>query len=463
MRQEPVEGEGIPQTAHSPESEEVRRKKGLTALRAATLGFFVDMYDVYLPVIALAPALVYFTPDNLSTTAQTTLFYTIFAVSLVGRPLGALVFGPLGDRIGRRKTTIISAAGFTVCTGLIAVLPGYGTWGLVPIVLLILLRLVDGMFLGGEYTAANPLAMEYAPRARRGLYGSIINTGYPAALAVITVITIVTLKLFPAGSAGSAYAVWGWRIPFVIGFFLSAGVFLYYLKSVPESEMWLKAEKPSKPLRDLFSGSNARSLGQIFVVMTGAWLTLNAVAGAVPGVLKTTLGVSPGWTNVVVLVGALVGVVLFPIMGMVGQRYGRRQTLIVLGLLNVVVTPVLYAIAVSSGFRSLGQLIVLLGVVQVSTLVVWSIVTAYITESFPTSVRASGYGIGYSLAAILPAFYSYYMLGLANMMPYKYTQIVVLAVGGLFLAFGAYIGPDNRHEDLGEVGPLESQRIPLRP
>lgn len=134
--------------------------------------------------------------------------------------------------MGRRKTTIISAAGFTVCTGLIEVLPGYGTWGLVPIVLLIVLRLVDGMFLGGEYTAANPLALEYAPRAHRGLYGSIINTGYPAALAVITVITIVTLKFFPAGSAGSAYAVWGWRIPFVIGFFLSAVVFLYYWKSV---------------------------------------------------------------------------------------------------------------------------------------------------------------------------------------------------------------------------------------
>jgi MFS family permease len=435
-----------------PESDDVRRKKGLTALRAATFGFFVDMYDVYLPVIALAPAIVYFTPPELSSTAQATLFYVIFAVSLIGRPLGALFFGPLGDRIGRRKTTIISAAGFTVCTGLIAILPGYEAWGLVPAVLLVVLRLADGIFLGGEYTAANPLAMEYAPRTRRGLYGSIINTGYPLALATITILTIVTLQVFPAGEPDSAYAVWGWRVPFVIGFFLSLGVFVYYWKSVPESEMWIKAQETvgeTKPLRELFSGSNARALAQVFVVMTGAWFTLNAVAGAIPGVLKTTMGVSAGWTNIVILVGALLGVVLFPVFGVLGQRYGRRQILIALGVVNVVVTPPLYVVAVASGGDDLLTLVLLLGVVQIATLVIWSIVTAYITESFPTSVRASGYGIGYSLASIIPAFYAFYMLGLDTFMPYEYTQVVVLALGGVCLAVGAYMGQDQRHKELG--------------
>ena len=430
-----------------------RRKKGLTALRGATFGFFVDMFDVYLPVIVLAPAIVYFTPNDLPNNVQTTVLYMVFAVSFVGRPLGALVFGPLGDRIGRRKTTIVVAAGFTVCTGLIAILPGYDAWGFLPIVLLIILRLLDGMFLGGEYSAANPLAMEYAPRSRRGLYGSIINTGYPLALAAITILTILTLQVFPSGTSDSAYSVWGWRIPFIIGFVLSAGVFFYYLKSVPESELWIKAEKGVKPLRELFSGTNGRALAQVFVVMTGAWLTLNAVAGTVPGLLKTTLGVSSEWTNIVVVVGALVAVVLFPVMGVLGQRYGRRGALIILGLLNLIVTPVLYVLAVNGGGSSLIQLIILIGLVEVATVLVWSIVTAYITESFPTSVRASGFGIGYSLAAILPAFYSYYMLGLANFMPYEYTQVVVLALGGLLLVLGALIGKDNRQYEMGQPVP----------
>jgi MFS family permease len=436
-------------SAPTGESEEVRKKKGLAALRGATFGFFVDMYDVYLPVIVLAPALVYFIPDDLTVTTQTTIFYMIFAVSLIGRPLGSLIFGPMGDRVGRRRTTIIVAIGFTICTGLIAILPGYDAWGYTPLVLLLILRLLDGMFLGGEYTAANPLAMEYAPTKRRGLYGAIINTGYPLALVAITVITMITLQVFPPGSATSAYAVWGWRIPFIIGFVLSAGVVVYYIKSVPESELWLKAEKNTKPLRDLFSGTNLRSLGQVFIVMTGAWLTLNAVAGTIPGLLKTTLGVSSTDTNVVILVGALIGVALFPIMGMLGQRYGRRRMLIILGLVNIVVTPVLYSMAVNIGDSSLLQLVITLGVVQVATLLVFSIVTAYITESFPTAVRSSGYGIGYSLAAILPAFYSYYMLGLANFMPYEYTQIGVLVVGGIFLLVGAVMGKDKRHHELG--------------
>jgi MFS family permease len=216
--------------------------------------------------------------------------------------------------------------------------------------------------------------------------------------------------------------------------------------------MWLKAQKTAgetQPLRELFSGTNARALGQVFIVMTGAWLTLNAVAGAVPGVLKTTMGVSAGWTNIVVLVGALVGVVLFPLFGVLGQRYGRRQILIALGVVNIVVTPPLYAMAVASGGDDLLTLVLLLGVVQIATLVIWSIVTAYITESFPTSVRASGYGIGYSLASIIPAFYAFYMLGLGTFMPYEYTQIVVLALGGVCLAVGAFLGKDQRHKELG--------------
>ena len=440
-------------TDGSPSRDAETRRKGKLALRGATFGFFVDMFDVYLPVIVLAPAIVYFTPSNLSSTAQTTVLYMVFAVSLIGRPLGALIFGPLGDRIGRRKTTIIVAAGFTICTGIIAVLPGYDVAGFLPIIVLIVLRLLDGMFLGGEYSAANPLAMEYAPTSRRGIYGAIINAGYPLALAVITILTILTLQVFPAGTTTSAYSVWGWRVPFVIGFALSAGVFFYYLKSVPESELWVKAAKGATPLRDLFSGTNARSLAQVFVVMTGAWLTLNAVAGTVPGLLKTTLGVSPEWTNIVVVSGALVAVVLFPFMGALGQRYGRRRALIILGLLNVIVTPVLYIMAVNSGKSSLLQLVILIGLVEVFTLLIWSIVTAYITESFPTSVRASGYGIGYSLAAILPAFYSYYMLGLASFMPYQYTQVIVLALGGILLVVGALLGRDNRHYDMGHPVP----------
>src|SRR5690625_2074550 len=137
------------------------------ALFAGIGGFFVDMFDVYLPAIALALAAVYFLPEDASEIKQATFAALVFAVSLVGRPLGSLIFGSLGDRVGRRRTTIIVAIGFTVCTGLIALMPGYTTFGFAGAIVLVVLRLLDGVFLGGEYTAANPLAMEYAPRQDR--------------------------------------------------------------------------------------------------------------------------------------------------------------------------------------------------------------------------------------------------------------------------------------------------------
>src|SRR6516162_11059671 len=138
------------------------------AVQAACFGFFVDMFDVYLPIAVLAPALTYFVPAGLSGTTQATIFYVVFAVALIGRPLGALVFGYFGDRLGRRQTTLVSVAGFAVVTLLIALLPGYEVWGGFAIAALIVLRLLDGIFIGGAYTAANPLAMEYSPKHKRG-------------------------------------------------------------------------------------------------------------------------------------------------------------------------------------------------------------------------------------------------------------------------------------------------------
>jgi MFS family permease len=141
------------------------RKPGLTAkaappeliarraVQAACFGFFVDMFEVYLPIAVLAPALVYFVPGGLSGAAQATLFYVVFAVSLIGRPIGAAIFGHFGDRMGRRRTTLISVAGFGIATLLIAALPGYQAWGHSAFVVLILLRLLGSVFIGGEYTA----------------------------------------------------------------------------------------------------------------------------------------------------------------------------------------------------------------------------------------------------------------------------------------------------------------------
>jgi MFS family permease len=430
-------------------SESQKIKVGQRALRAAFMGFFVDMFDVYLPVVALGPAISYFEPATLSPALQSTLYYIVFALSLVGRPIGATLFGHYGDKVGRRRITLLSMGGFALVTLTIGLLPGYQTWGAGSISLLILLRLVDGIFLGGEYTGANPLAMEYAPKQSRGTWSAIIQAGFPVAMAAMSLITTGLLRIFPAGGIDSPYVRWGWRIPFFLGALLAGGVFLYYLRKVPESSVWASAEKSKSPLKELFRGDNFRCLLQVFLLMSGIWFTLNAITSILPGVLLTIRHVS----NVVVtnaqLVANIVLIAVFVPVGVLGQKFGRRVILTAFGLAACTLGPFLYFVLVRSGYRSPAELIALVTGVNLCATPVWAVITAYITERFPTSVRASGYGVGYSAATIIPAFSSFYMLGLeALRVPYAYTEIVILALGGVLLLAGALSGPETKHVDI---------------
>jgi MFS family permease len=425
------------------------RRAGHRALLAAFLGFFVDMFDVYLPVVVLGPAMGYFQPGTLSPALQSTLFYTVFAVSLMGRPAGAALFGHLGDRIGRRKVTILSMAGFALVTLAIGLLPGYEQWGLASIAALTCLRFVDGVFLGGEYTGANPLAMEYAPKEKRGQWSAIIHTGFPLSLTVMSLLTIGLLRGFSSGSLHSAYALWGWRIPFYVGSLFAFGVLLYYVRCVPESRVWSSAEKVKSPLAELFRGANRRIFAQVFLFMTGIWFMLNAAISILPGVLLTLRHVNSLTVACAQLVASLVLALTQIPLGILGQRMGRRPFLALFGLAGWTVGPASYYLLVRSGYRNTAELMVLVTLVVFCAMSAWANITAYLSERFSTGVRASGYGVGYSAAIILPAFSSMYMLGLRRLgIPYEFTQVVILALGGVLTMMGALAGPETRDVDI---------------
>jgi MFS family permease len=417
------------------------------AVRGAYFGFFVDMFEVYLPIAVLAPALGYFIPAGLGAATKATIFSVVFAISLMGRPIGSMIFGHYGDRLGRRRITLISVAGFAIATLLVAALPGYQSWGGASIAALLILRFVDGVFIGGEYTAANPLAMECSPKEKRGLNAALIHVGYPAALVCVSLLTALMLRLAPGGDANSAYALWGWRIPFVAGALLAGALFLYYYLSVPESEVWRSSKKSASPLKQCLAGADLRRLVQLVIVMSGAWLTLDATVAALPGVINTVLGVKSPDVNTGVLIGAAISMPILPIVGVVSQKFGRRPTLIVLGLFSLVPASALYYLLMAGAYRDSAMLVGLVALILVLTIPVWAVITPYLSESFRTEIRSSGYGLSYSLATILPGFYSFYMLGLAKFMPYEFSPIVLLAAGGLMVSLGAFAGPETKHVD----------------
>lgn len=420
-----------------------------TKRRSATLGAFfaefVDMFDIYLPTVILTPALTYFQPASPSPGLAGIMTSLVFVTTLIGRPVGAAIFGAMADRTGRRAATIASVSGFGIITLLIAFLPGYSTIGIASYWLLITLRFLDGVCLGGGYTGALPLAMEYSPKERRGLLGGVILAAFPLAYIVINLVGLASFALFPLAGPDSPYAVWGWRIPFVLGALLAGVLVLYYVRNVSESEIWEKSEKKSFPLRTVFQGSSGRSFLQVFLMMTGFWLTHNLVTLYLPTtVLHTFLKLSGTQLTLTLMIAYACLVFSYIGSGIIGQRIGRRRFFIILGVAIATVGAGLLALLVTRTSLPFVLLVPLVCVFSILVTAPWGVVLPYINERFHTDVRASGFGLGFSVSVIIPSFYAFFMAGLGNLMPYALTSVVLMVIGGVLGAGGAFAGPETK-------------------
>lgn len=420
------------------------------AIRGAFLGFFIDMIDIYLPIICLAPAMVYFLPKDLSATTTNTLYYVTMVLTLLGRPVGSVIFGHFGDKLGRKKSSLISVAGFSVVTLIIGFLPGYQTLGLGAIGILLACRFIDGIFLGGQYSTAVPLAMEYAPKHKRGFYGGVIQAGFPVAYILVSVITSFMLKFMPANGLNSPYVQYGWRIPFFAAFIISIVYFWYYNKSIEESKKWEQTEKVKIPLVEVFSGESLRNFLQVFVLMNGLFFLANSILFSIPGILINILKMPALMVTNVMMGVYVVDLVAYLSGGALSQIIGRRRLFIITGVLSCTILPYLYYLTIKYG-TTMGPFLLF---ICISILIAitfggsFAFTMPYINERFKTSIRSSGFGMGYSFGVIIPSFYSFYMLALKNIMPYEYTQIVLQVIGGVLTVIGAMMGPETKDVDL---------------
>ena len=358
---------------------------------AGFIGFAVDFFDIYLPVLVLAPVIKYFEPKHLSSAATTTIYYFTIAATLLGRPCGAVIFGHWADRIGRRMTTMISIAGFGILTALIAFLPPYSIVGVWSLVMLIAIRFIGGIFMGGEYTSNNTLALEMVPKERRGFVGGLIQGAYPIGFALTTVLATIMLSV----TTKEQYYLWGWRIPFLVGGALALAFLLYY-RLVPESTLWEASEKSTAPLKEVTSGWHLRTLGQIFLMMTGFWL-IGQPSNVLPQIMIQHLHLSSRMTSNTFLVSSIVLFFGFVGYGVLSQMIGRRRAIVLGSVVALVGGAAHYYGTIAHGLSGGAPLgtAVLAGAFNAVALAPWGIATVYICERFPTHVRASGYGIGY--------------------------------------------------------------------
>lgn len=421
------------------------------AIWGAFAGFFVDSFDIFLPVIVLAPAAVYFFSPEIPASAVAILSAMVFVVTLIGRPIGAIIFGSLADRVGRKRMTVIAVTGFGVLTMLIGLLPGYEQWGIMAIVVLIVLRLLDGIFLGGEYTAANPLAMEYSPKQKRGFYGALIQSGAALAFAATSLLTLVLLLMIPAGDLNSPYVQWGWRIPFFIGAAMAFALAIYYAYFVDESEMWQESAKAGHPLKTVLGRDNLPHFLQVFVLMNGFWFLLYALTGNIPRLLASEVGLSSARVTIVTSVAWIAIAISFMIAGVLSQRIGRRMCFILTGAIAATAGTFFYYLLISTNGENFLMVVILAAITAGVVFAAGGLPTVYITERFRTDIRASAFGLAYSLAIIPPSFYAFYQAILQNIMPAQYTVLVLVAVGGVLIVIGAALGPETKDVDFKPV------------
>lgn len=375
----------------------VRTKSKTGRLAAASsIGTALEWYDftVYNIMAALVFNHVFF--PSFDPLVGTILAFSTYAVGYISRPLGGFVFGHLGDVAGRKAVLIITLVIMGVTTALMGLLPGYAVWGIWSPVLLVALRFVQGIALGGEWAGAVLLSMEHGDANKRGRNASFAQVGPSCGTLIGTgFITLVTVMM-----SADQFQAWGWRIPFLLSLVLV--VFgLWLRRGVEETPTFVAMQEQEKtthtPLKEVFvnypkqlfiaGGSRIGSdvLYALVVVFTLTYVT-------------TVLQLPRPLALMATMLGAIVNAITVPMFGALSDKWGRRPVYIT-GALLAVVWSFLFFVLLDSSHPVLIVLAVIGGLLIHAMM--YGPQAAFVTEQFPSHVRYAGSSLAYTLAGIV--------------------------------------------------------------
>ena len=431
---------------------------GRAAVKGGILGNYVDQINIFLPVTALGPAL----PVLAGPEAVASSVAFVVMATLVGRPVGAMIFGRISDTLGRTTTTRVAIAGTAAASLGIALVPDHTVIGAATMALIIALRFIGGVFLAGEYTSAIPLAMEWSRPRERGRASGLIMSMAPWAQATIAFVTVGLLVLL----GPAEYAAWGWRMSFAAGGLASLAMLVYYSRFVADAPQIHRAS-PTIPgatpgattgtsatgtagtsappaarpgLRDLFVGAWAGPFWQAFALMSGLWIMTNMVVIVLTGRMVSDVGLSPTQASAAMGIASIGQAVVMAFAGHLSTRLGRRRFFVSWGVAALLAGPALWWWITSSshGWVTAGLAAAALHAVTVCA---YGPVGAYINERFPASVRATAYGTAYSLSIVVPALYPYYLPVLEGWLGHVGAPVALLALGAVLVAVAGRLGP----------------------
>ena len=375
------------------------RQKMRFIVGASSAGTIIEWYDFYLYgalTFVLAPI---FTPVSNDPTVNFLVYLATFATGFAVRPFGAVVFGRIGDLIGRKYAFLLTVTIMGGGTAAIGVLPGFSQIGILAPIVLVLLRLVQGLALGGEYGGAVIYVAEHAPDDRRGYWTSFIQT--TATVGLFISIGVVGVTNYLMGD--TAFKAWGWRIPFLLSIALVAvSLFIRWrLKETPLFARLKAAGRTSRtPLREaLASWANWKLIllalfgatsGQAVVWYTGQFFA--------PLFMQKALGISLATSNVIMFTALILATPFFLVWGHLSDRIGRKK-IIMFGCALAVVTyyPLYLGMAAFSKPPNIPVLVGLVFVQVFYVTMVYGPIAALLVEMFPARIRYTCLSLPYHL------------------------------------------------------------------
>lgn len=358
-------------------------------LGAGAVGHFVEFYDFAVYGFTVVTIAKLFFPSGDPVVGILAAF-AVYGVAFVIRPLGGVVFGALGDRLGRRKVLTITLTAIGGATTLIGLLPTYEQIGLAAPILLLICRLIQGFSAGGEAVGGTSFVFEHAPHHRRALW-----VGFTIAMsAVPSIVAGVFILTLTAHLSADDYGSWGWRIPFLVAAPLSL-IGLYIRYRTEESEAFLitkDAGENVSPLREAFASNGVRMVQVFFVVALNA-LTFYFLVGYFVTYLQTVAKLSQRDALISNAAGLLVFSIGLCVFGMISDRIGRKPLLLAGALVVAVVSIPAFTLLVSGSFGNA----VLAQMVLAGALSVYGGGSyTFFVELFPTSTRFTGAAISFN-------------------------------------------------------------------
>lgn len=374
----------------------MEKKQMRRILIASLVGSSIEWFDYFLygTVAALVFNQLFFVNED--PTIGLLLSYASFALAFFIRPFGGVIFSHIGDRIGRKKTLVITLSLMGVATFGMGLLPTYQAVGIWAPILLITLRLVQGLGIGGEWGGALLLAVEYAPAEKRGLFGAIPQMGVTIGMLLGTV-ALSIMTLLPE----NAFMTWGWRLPFIFSAFL---VFfgLWIRKGIDETPSFKKV-KESGEVPKLPIVETLKNYWREVLIAVGAKVVETApfyiFSTFVVSYATANLGFSRTATLTAVMIATIITTILIPFMGMLSDKIGRKK-LFIGGTIGMALFAFPY-------FWLLQQKSVLLLIVAtvIGLGVIWAPITAVLgtmfSEIFDARIRYTGITLGYQIGAAL--------------------------------------------------------------